>query len=99
MSTKPLYNAILASAYICCIGIFFAVVEHFKHDTPDTLLAPVAMLSLLVFSVATMGYLFFYQPLVLILDGKREEAVAYFFKTLGIFGLLTAGIFVVFSFI
>ena len=99
MRTNPLYNAIVASGYIALIGLFFSLVEHFKHDTPDTILAPIAMLSLLVFSVATMGFLFFYQPLILLLDGKREEAVAFFFKTLTIFGVLTAALFALFTFI
>jgi hypothetical protein len=43
------------------------------------------MLSLLVLSVSVMAFLFFYQPVVLLLDGKREEALAFFLRTVGTF--------------
>jgi Na+-transporting methylmalonyl-CoA/oxaloacetate decarboxylase gamma subunit len=49
-----------------------------------------AFLSLLVFSVAVMGFLFFYRPAVLLIENKKKEAVDYFFKTLGAFGAITA---------
>jgi hypothetical protein len=47
------------------------------------------MLSLLVLSVATMSYIFFYQPLLLILRGEQNEAGRLFLKTIGIFAVFT----------
>jgi hypothetical protein len=48
-------------------------------------LFPMIMLSLLVLSVSVMAFLFFYQPVVLLLDGKRDEALAFFLRTVGTF--------------
>ena len=59
-------------------------------ETSRTLcLAPMAMLSLLVFSVSLMGYLFFFQPVQMYLDGQKREAVELFTKTLGAFAVIT----------
>jgi len=59
-------------------------------DKPDTFLAPVVFLSLLTLSVAVMAFLFFYQPVMLFIEGKKKEAVNFFVKTVGIFAILTA---------
>lgn len=48
----------------------------FGGPGPDSPLAPVAMLSLLVVSAATMGLLIFGKPVMLYIDGKKREAVA-----------------------
>lgn len=59
------------------------------QDEPDTLLIPLAMLSLFVLSAATMGFLFLYEPLTLWFDGKRERAVNFFLTMLATFGAIT----------
>lgn len=82
-------NAAGAAAYIGAIGLIFQYISSFRSDTPDTFLDPILALSLLVFSVAVMGFLFFYRPVVLLIEGKREEAVSFFLKTLGTFGVIT----------
>ncbi len=56
-------------------------------DEEDTIFIPIAMLSLFVFSAATMSYLFLYEPLCLLVDGKKQEAALFFIKTLAIFGV------------
>ncbi len=48
------------------------------------------MLSLLVLSVSVMAFLFFYQPVIMLLEGKRQEAVTFFFKTVATFAIATA---------
>lgn len=48
------------------------------------------MLCLLVLSVALMAFLFFYEPVLLLLDDKRPEAVRFFLGTVAIFAGLTA---------
>lgn len=53
---------------------------------------PIIMLSLLVLSVALMGYLFFYRPLELFMDGRRHEAATFFLKTIGTFALIGVGL-------
>ncbi|MBM3272305.1 hypothetical protein FJY94_03470 [Candidatus Kaiserbacteria bacterium] len=89
MKPNPFTSAVCAEAYIWAVALFFRYMEATHADKPDTWLAPVAMLSLLVFSVALMGFLFFYRPAVFLAEGKREEAVSHFFKTLGVFGVMT----------
>ncbi|KKT62266.1 MAG: hypothetical protein UW88_C0001G0123 [Candidatus Collierbacteria bacterium GW2011_GWD2_45_10] len=58
-------------------------------NKPDTFFAPIVFLSLLTLSVAVMAFLFFYQPLMLFLEGKKKEAVNLFLKTVGIFATIT----------
>ena len=36
-----------------------------------------------------MGFLFFYRPMGLLMENKRDEAVSFFLKTLGTFGAIT----------
>ncbi len=59
-------------------------------NKPDTFFAPVVFLSLLTLSVAVMAFLFFYQPLMLFIEGKKKDAVNLFIKTVGIFAAITA---------
>lgn len=90
MTTNPYINAALASAYI--VIVVFGITslgEIAGPDSGDTVLAPIAILSLLVLSVAFMAFTFFYRPVALLLDGKREEAVAFFARTLTAFALIT----------
>jgi len=60
------------------------------RNKPDTFFAPITMLFVLTLSVAVMAYLFFYQPLLLFIEGKKKEAVDLFVKTVGIFAAITA---------
>ncbi|HVV39030.1 MAG TPA: hypothetical protein VHD31_01765 [Candidatus Paceibacterota bacterium] len=92
MTTKPFYNAVLAAGYIVGL-VYFVFTFIAQPNTPDSaepfLLVPIAMLSLLVLSAAVMGYLFMYEPLMLYVDNKKQEAVRFFLTTLGIFALIT----------
>jgi len=58
-------------------------VLNLTKGSDDTIFIPMTMLSLLVLSVATMGFLFEAQSLRLFLDNQRGEAVTFFLKTLG----------------
>lgn len=58
-------------------------------NKPDTFFAPITVLFVLTLSVAVMAYLFFYQPLMLFIEGKKKEAVNFFVKTVGIFAIIT----------
>src|SRR3989338_7116400 len=90
MSRNPYINALLAAAYIVFVVLLITYGPAYVRDKPDTILAPMAMLSLLVFSVALMGYLFFLQPIAMYLEGQKREAVELFTKTLGTFAVITA---------
>src|SRR3989344_8270351 len=81
MSKNPYLNALLASAYIAVIASVMYFGSQNAGQVEDSVLAPIAMLSLLVLSVATMAYLFFYQPAQLFMAGRAAEAGAVFFET------------------
>ena len=89
MSRNPYTNALLAGLYIVFVVLLITYGPAYVRDKPDTILAPMAMLSLLVFSVALMGYLFFLQPVQMFLEGQKVEAVELFTKTLAAFAVIT----------
>jgi len=89
MSKNPLINALGASAYIILGVTIMNFVTQPLINKPDTFFAPVVFLSLLTLSVAVMAFLFFYQPLLLFIEGKKKEAVSLFVKTVGIFAIFT----------
>ena len=90
MSKNPIINALSASAYIILIVSVMTFVTQPLKNKPDTFFAPITFLSVLTLSVAVMGFLFFYQPLQLFIEGKKKEAVNLFVKTVGIFAIITA---------
>lgn len=93
MRKSPYINAFAASAYIALVasGMFYGS----KIFPPkDTILTPIAMLSLFTLSASVMAYLFLYQPLQLLLDGHKKSAVNFFLRTIATFAGITAIIFV-----
>jgi hypothetical protein len=93
MKLKPLRNALLAIGYIAlvvlCITQF--IDGPAEHSAP--ILMPMLMLSLLTLSVAVMGYLFFYEPLKMYIDGDKKGAMQLFLRTIGIFAIIPAILF------
>lgn len=89
MSKNPVINALSASAYIILVVAVMTFVTSPLRNKPDTFAAPIIVLSMLTLSVSVMAFLFFYQPLLLFIEGKKKEAVNLFLKTVGIFGILT----------
>jgi len=89
MKWNPFLNAVGAAAYIWGVGFLISYIGSLHRDTPDNLIGSIAALSLLVFSAAVMGFLFFYRPAVLLIENKKSEAVSFFLKTLGTFGVIT----------
>lgn len=92
MTKNPLVNAAAAILYIIIVAsvMFYGV----EHSAPvNSIIVPIAMLSLFSLSAAVMGYIFLYQPLQLFLDGKKKEAIDIFLKTVAIFGGITALVF------
>ncbi len=97
MSKNPIINALSASAYIIFIVSVMTFVTQALRNKPDTFFAPITFLSVLTLSVVVMGFLFFYQPIMLFMDGKKKEAVNLFVKTLGVFGVITAAVLILLS--
>jgi len=94
MTRNPFANAVLATTYI----ILVVLLMYYSRKTigpSESILVPMAMLSLLVLSAATMSAIFFYQPVRMYIDGKKNEAIYLFFTTTGIFAGITALAFVI----
>lgn len=89
MSKNPLINALLAALYIVLVGSVMFYGSRIVKG-PDSVLAPIAMISLFTFSAAVMGFLFLSQPFVLLFEGKKKEAVGFFLKSVAAFGAITA---------
>lgn len=90
MTKNPYLNALCAGLYIVFVVLLITYGPTFVREKPDTILAPISMLSLLVLSVAFMGYTFFFQPVLMYSEGQRREAVELFTKTLITFAFITA---------
>lgn len=89
MRWNPYINGLGAAAYVWAIGLLISYISSLHHDTPDNLAGSVSALSLLVFSAAVMATLFFYRPVTLLLENKKQESLAFLLKTIGTFGVLT----------
>lgn len=95
MTKNPFINASAGILYIIVVAsIMFYGMEHAKPG--NSVIVPIAVLSLFSLSAVLMGYFFFYQPIQLYLDGKRKEATSLFVQTILVFAVITAGIFVLF---
>jgi len=89
MTKNPLINAASALAYIILVVSVMTFVTQPLSNKPDTFFAPVTFLTVLTLSVTVMAFLFFYQPVLLFIEGKKKEAVNLFAKTVGIFAVFT----------
>jgi hypothetical protein len=88
MSKNPVINSLSASAYIVLVAsVMFWGTKMNKGQ--DSIIAPIAIISLFTLSAAVMGYLFCYQPLMLYIDGKKKQAVNLFLQTLVLFASIT----------
>ena len=82
---KPFLHAFGAALYIVIIVLIVWGVGSVLKNQPDTIVIPMTMLSLFVLSTAVMGYLFLAEPLQLLLDSRKKEAIEFFGKTVGFF--------------
>ena len=82
-------NSLGTAAYIVFIvSLIFSLGNKFS-GSDETLFVPIAMLMLLVFSVALVGSLIFGRPILWYIDGKKKDAVLLLAYTLGIFLAIT----------
>ena len=92
MTRNPFYNALAAITYIVTLVSTAILLPRFLGGPEESIFYPMLGLSVFVLSASVMAYLFFYQPLLMILDGKREEGVKLFLKTIGVFAIATAAL-------
>jgi len=97
MSKNPLVSALVALGYIVMVaGLMFYGSEWAEPE--DTIIAPIAAMSIFTLSAAVMGYLFLYQPIQLYFANKKKESIELFLKTVLMFGGITILlVFVMFS--
>ncbi len=82
---KPFFYALGAVLYIVLLVLSMSTVISFIKGQQDTIIIPMTMLSLFVLSAAVMGFLFLSEPLQLLIENKKREAVIFFGKVVGIF--------------
>jgi hypothetical protein len=93
VTKNPFINAASATIYITLVALFmFYGSKLFPHK--DTILTPIAVLSLFTLSAAMMGYLFLYQPVMSFLDGHKKNAVNLFLQTVAVFAGITVLVFI-----
>lgn len=69
--------------YISLVVTLMTNLEKYFANTPDTFMAPIAMLLLLVLSVAVMAILVFGRPVYLFLNNLNRSAFFFLGYTLG----------------
>ncbi len=82
---KPFLHASGAALYIVFIVIVLQLATTVFKNIEGTFAVPMTMLSLFVLSAAIMGYFFLSEPLILMFDDKKKEAIIYFAKVVGFF--------------
>jgi hypothetical protein len=82
---EPFLHALGAVIYIVVIVLVVQAINFALKSQNGTIVIPMTMLSLFVLSAAIMGYLFLAEPLQLFMNDRKQEAVAFFAKVVGIF--------------
>lgn len=94
-----LRNAAATAIYIVAIASFLFYVPK-QLGRAETVLVPIVMLMLFVFSAAVTGSLIFGQPVLCYLDGKKKEARSLLVTTLVFFfALLLAALVALFLYL
>lgn len=82
-------NALATAAYVVAVASFLFYAPRVFKSGDDTVLVPIVMLLLFVFSAAMTGLLLFGRPAFWYLDGKKKEALSLLISTLVILLLIT----------
>jgi len=90
MTKNPIYNAVAAFIYIALVVLLINLASQVNPSSKtNSYFVGLMMVSLFTLSAAVMGYLFGYNPGKLYFDGKKEEAVKLFLKTVVAFACIT----------
>jgi hypothetical protein len=73
---EALWSAIGTALYVVVVATFVFYAGQTRRGLPPTPLVPIAMLMLLVVSVAIVGAMVFVRPALWYLDGRKAEALA-----------------------
>ncbi|OGG11570.1 hypothetical protein A2Z00_05040 [Candidatus Gottesmanbacteria bacterium RBG_13_45_10] len=86
---KALTNALATMLYIMAVAGFMYYGSMVKIGRTNTILIPIALLSLFVCSAAITGFLIFGKPAQMYIDGKKKEALSLLTYTLAAFSVIT----------
>lgn len=76
---QAFYLALGEALYISLVALFMTGVEKLFGDKPDpAVIAPIAFLLLFVISVSVSGALILGKPVMLYLDGQKQDALRLF---------------------
>ncbi len=82
---KPFLHALGAAAYIAIIVFVMQGLSLLLKSQNGTFVIPMAVLGMFVLSASIMGFLFLSEPIALLLENKKKEAVVFFSKTVACF--------------
>jgi len=88
-----LLNALSTALYVTVVGSFLFYAAQMRLGQAKTILVPIAMLMLLVFSAALVGVLIFGRPLLWYLEGRKQDSLLLLAGTLAILFVITAAAF------
>ena len=86
---QALMNSLITAAYVILVALFIYLGSQGLFGQNNTILIPIAMLMLFVFSAALTGFLIFGKPVMWYLSNNKKEALSLLFYTLGIFLAIT----------
>ena len=86
---SAIVNVSVTTFYIIAVATFMFFAGQAKIGRNNSILIPVTLLFLFVFSAAFTGYFIFGRPAILYLDGKKKEAIALLTYTFVIFFIVT----------
>jgi Na+/alanine symporter len=82
-------NSLATTIYIVAVASFIYFGGTLKLGRANTILVPIALLLLFVFSAALTGYLIFGKPAQMYIDGKKKQALSLLTYTLVSFSIIT----------
>ncbi|MBI4116233.1 hypothetical protein HY449_00645 [Candidatus Pacearchaeota archaeon] len=88
-------DAFWTSAYVIIVALLPYFLGQSALKDVKSIIIPIAMLMLLVFSVALVGSLIFGRPVIWYVDGKKKDAVSLLVCTLGILFIITLTVFLI----
>jgi len=92
---RAFLDAIGTTAYIILIASFMYYLQNNAPENTPTIIIPIAMLLLFVFSAALTSFLVFGKPVMLYLDRKKKEAISLIGYTIGILAIITIITFII----
>lgn len=82
-------NALGTAFYVAIVASFMYFFSQGNPDGNPTILIPITMLMIFVFSAAFTGFLILGKPIMWYIDGKKKEALSLLLYTLGMFFIIT----------